>query len=918
LTDAIAINVEDDEEPFLDPDLELFDTGAFLDACSSLLTTYYRQKHSKAEGEETDHANDDVDDVDENVFVKFAHFSVLEFLRSDDSKSVRKDLVLEDRLAHSVLAKCCLAYIHQFSSPTAAPDNQAPALIQYAASSWLKHFLPCDRDSWNSSAARRLLHDMFEVNSNSFACWLKYASIDKPWKYDNWTMSRWDATTQQTVTTHSRPYSQPTPLYCAAIAGLVDVSEVLLDSGADPNVKCGIYGYALQAAVASSGSVKLVELLVKAGADLDADGGQYGSAMAAAATFGQTEIVRILLEAGASAQLQGRRYRMSDRTNDPLFMAAKGGHLDVINLLLEYGAEDWHEMKGRPCTALSAAMQTGRIDIVKTMLKHPRIRDVNTHELRGIIRSQSSGMNQGLFYSASLGHKNVLRELADELNDAEMLRYAAKAGDEDLMLQSMAKMAEVDAEGQFDDHPRALQSAALGGHLAIVRRLLTSGADPNLKTDYSTPLCDSIRGKNLEVAEALIEAGAKVTCDWPSPMLQALSYERWDFMQLFVSHGADPSECFVRCVYDGNFKAFTNLIELGADTTRAKLVEDISLLQTAAFGGSVNILRYLLEHGHDLEGITQTHPLTEAIRCDRLAAAHFLLDRHANVNASPTTYNDPGEWGGSMIEGHCWPPKAAYDIPLSAAVRRGNLTIVVRLLEAGALVNPDLPETCGSPLLFAVDKQSVEIVRLLLKHEASPNKAGTVLKRQKTSYPLLLAAERGDLEILEALLEAGASINQQDAEGFSAMHIAARSPSNVECLRRLVDSPGADLTLRLQNGSQPLHSAAARGDVERVQILVDAGADVDAQNHTGRTPLHWAAEAENCEIVAKLLYLGADATQTADDAAVTAWDLMCLADVKTQKHGRAQGEERSKELMKTRDLLEEFMLAQERNKVASK
>jgi ankyrin repeat domain-containing protein 50 len=125
LADAIAINVEDQDEPFFDVHLELFDIKAFLDSCSSLLTTYRNVDDAKHYGK---------------VFIKFAHFSVLEFLRSDAlMEDARAKLTLEGGLLHSMLARSCLVYIHQFSADDTGYTASPPVFMRYAASPWLKH-----------------------------------------------------------------------------------------------------------------------------------------------------------------------------------------------------------------------------------------------------------------------------------------------------------------------------------------------------------------------------------------------------------------------------------------------------------------------------------------------------------------------------------------------------------------------------------------------------------------------------------------------------------------------------------------------------------------------------------------------------------------------------------------------------------
>ena len=55
----------------------------------------------------------------------------------------------------------------------------------------------------------------------------------------------------------------------------------------------------------------------------------------------------------------------------------------------------------------------------------------------------------------------------------------------------------------------------------------------------------------------------------------------------------------------------------------------------------------------------------------------------------------------------------------------------------------------------------------------------------------------------------------------------------------------------------PLHDAAMRGDVEKVQALIKKGEDVNGVNSEGATPLHWAAFKGHVEVARVLLANGA-------------------------------------------------------------
>ena len=52
---------------------------------------------------------------------------------------------------------------------------------------------------------------------------------------------------------------------------------------------------------------------------------------------------------------------------------------------------------------------------------------------------------------------------------------------------------------------------------------------------------------------------------------------------------------------------------------------------------------------------------------------------------------------------------------------------------------------------------------------------------------------------------------------------------------------GADVTLRDDTHSTPLHLAASIPDLEIVRVLIKHGADVNARNRNNLTPLHLAS-----------------------------------------------------------------------------
>ena len=126
----------------------------------------------------------------------------------------------------------------------------------------------------------------------------------------------------------------------------------------------------------------------------------------------------------------------------------------------------------------------------------------------------------------------------------------------------------------------------------------------------------------------------------------------------------------------------------------------------------------------------------------------------------------------------------------------------------------------------------------------------------------------GDLKMAQLLLDYKADANALDYENSTPIPYASEgpllfaSPHNIcqllHDVPRLLLEHGADINVRSNGRSTPLHIAAGHGRVEVVPVLLEHGADVGAEDSRGRTPLHEAADYGSAEIVRALLEHGAN------------------------------------------------------------
>lgn len=156
--------------------------------------------------------------------------------------------------------------------------------------------------------------------------------------------------------------SQDSPVADAAMHGDVEAVRSLLRDGADVNAAQGDGMTALHWA-ARRGQSELVEVLLYAGAKLDAGTriGRY-TPLHIAAREGRTSVVRVLLEAGADPGVV-----TTNSGATPLHLAARSGDQEIVKLLIDQGAEvdatagSWGQT---PLTFAAALNRVGAIEVL--------------------------------------------------------------------------------------------------------------------------------------------------------------------------------------------------------------------------------------------------------------------------------------------------------------------------------------------------------------------------------------------------------------------------------------------------------------------------------------------------------------------------------------------------------------------------
>jgi len=119
----------------------------------------------------------------------------------------------------------------------------------------------------------------------------------------------------------------------------------------------------------------------------------------------------------------------------------------------------------------------------------------------------------------------------------------------------------------------------------------------------------------------------------------------------------------------------------------------------------------------------------------------------------------------------------------------------------------------------------------------------------------VVCCSNGKTTVVDALVSAGADVNTQCNNSYSALGVASEK-GHSHIVNILLDN-GARIEIRDKLGRTPLWLAAANGQTDAVEALVSAGADVNTQCNDGNSALYIANQKEYIDIVDILLDSGA-------------------------------------------------------------
>nr|XP_013805316.1 PREDICTED: ankyrin repeat and SOCS box protein 3 isoform X2 [Apteryx mantelli mantelli] len=302
--------------------------------------------------------------------------------------------------------------------------------------------------------------------------------------------------------------------------------------------RCSAVGLA-----AREGNVKMLRKLIKQGYSIDVPDNRGWMPIHEAAVCNSSECLKLLIRAAPSDN-----YIKSETFEGmcALHLSASHGCVESVSILLEAGA-DPNEVTTEATTPLFLAVENGHLGIVKLLLQHGA--NINGHH-------SWSGWNS-LHQASFQGYTEIIKILLEQGANKECeddfgitpLFVAAQYGKLESLRILVSYGANINCQAK--DRATPLLIAVQEGHAKCVELLLSEGADPNLycnEEEWQLPIHAAAEMGHKNILELLIPLTDRI-CDRGkdkvSPVYSAIYGGNKECLEMLLQQGysADAQKC---------------------------------------------------------------------------------------------------------------------------------------------------------------------------------------------------------------------------------------------------------------------------------------------------------------------------------------------------------------------------------------
>ncbi|XP_038603316.1 E3 ubiquitin-protein ligase MIB2 [Tachyglossus aculeatus] len=290
--------------------------------------------------------------------------------------------------------------------------------------------------------------------------------------------------------------------------------------------------------------------------------------------------------------------------------------------------------------------------------------------------------------------------------------------------------------------------------------------------------------------------------------------------------------------------------------------EGDTALHYAAFGNQAEVARVLVSRGAsvDLPNAARRTALHVAVSRGFADVVRVLCEHGCNVNLPDVNADTPLHCAISadakgIIELLTEVPNVDFTVPnhqgfnlLHHAALKGNRLAVKKIL-ARARQLVDAKKADGfSALHLAALNNHLEVAEILIKE----GRCDVNIRTNRNQSPLHLAVIQGHLRLVPLLVSAGSSVNAEDEDGDTAMHMALERH---QLLTLAAASDGAAAPQDRLSLLSKLQASGLLGNVELnvgvaiACFLAQEGADLGYTNHRGKCPLDLVTDGRTVQAV---------------------------------------------------------------------
>ncbi|XP_050235032.1 uncharacterized protein LOC126683225 [Mercurialis annua] len=416
--------------------------------------------------------------------------------------------------------------------------------------------------------------------------------------------------------------------------------------------------------------------------------------------------------------------------------------------------------------------------------------------------------------------------------------------------------------------------AVHAGNVALVKKLLSAGADVNQKLFRGFATTAAVREGHLKILEILIKAGAfQPACE--EALVEASCHGQAMLVELLMNSDLIRPHVAVHALVTACCRGFADVVDI-----LAQCDVDVNMTERAL----------LLSSKPSLHTNVDCTALVAAVVSRQVAVVHMLLKNGASTDVKVSL----GAWSWDTITGEEFRVGAGLAEPYSItclAVEYYEITgSILRMLLKN--FSPNAAHFGRTLLHHAILCGNAGAVDVLLSCGANVE---TSVKTKKSEFrPIHMAAHLGLSTILQCLIDSGCDLNSKTDTGDTALMISAKY-RHKECLRVLAMA-GADFGLVnvagqsvssiaeangwslgfqqtvldvVRAGKFPITSnitlfsslmlVAQAGDADALKMLITFEAtDLDYQDDNGFSAVMLAASKGHVEAFRVLVYAGAD------------------------------------------------------------